>query len=265
MAKTLGAAAFAGSAAFVATAAMGVTLSAGTLAGSAGSAGSAAMGVTLGPATFAGASTFTASASMAAILSPGTFAGAATATASASMSATLGAAAFAGSATAGSAGSVSASMAVTLAPAGLAGSALQVFVGTDVLAAIYAWWQAHADIQLATSDRRLWHSEAPPNVVLPYSTFFLVREVAEAWTTAYPLMRAGVQVNCHASTDVEARAAAGAIRDALRMAPLVVDGTKVMHVLPDGSGLEKGKEMGPEGEDVWIAWQSFDIAWTPDP
>jgi hypothetical protein len=138
------------------------------------------------------------------------------------------------------------------------------YAGADVLAAVYAWWQAHADVQLATSDRRLWHSQAPPNVVLPYSTFFLVREVAETWTTAYPLMRAGVQVNCHASTDVEARAAAGAIRAALRNAPLVVDGTRVMHVLPDGSGMEQGKEMGPDGEDVWIAWQSFDIAWTPD-
>lgn len=136
------------------------------------------------------------------------------------------------------------------------------FDGADVLEAIAAWWAANAQVQLIASDKNLWHGEAKIGTVLPYSTFFLVSEGPEAWTTAYAIMKATVQVNCHAATDQSAREAARTIRDSLRDAPLSIAGERVMSVLPDRSGMELSKDVGPEGQDVWIAYQTFDVMWT---
>jgi hypothetical protein len=137
-----------------------------------------------------------------------------------------------------------------------------VYDGADIMAAITAWWRAHAAVQLISSDKNLWHKTAPEGAELPYSTFFLVHEGPDTYTTAFAFMRSNVQVNCHASTDVEARAAANAIRVALKQAPLSIGGVRVLHVLPDPSGLQVGEGLGPGGKDCWIAFQAFDIAWT---
>lgn len=145
---------------------------------------------------------------------------------------------------------------------GYAPGVVVVHEGSDILAAVQSWWAADAGTQLVARDRKLWNKAAPPEAVLPYATYFLVHEVAETWTTGYAWVRASVQVNCHASTDAEARAMAIAIADSLEMAPLSVAGRAVTHVLPDASGLEVGVGFGPDGDDIWIAFQTFDICWT---
>jgi hypothetical protein len=44
--------------------------------------------------------------------------------------------------------------------------------------------------------------------------------------------------------------------------PLAIDGSAVMHVLPDGSGLEIGEGRGPRGADCWVATETLDIPFT---
>lgn len=137
------------------------------------------------------------------------------------------------------------------------------FSGDDILGAIAAWFRANAAMQLLTSDHRLWHKTSSESTRLPYATVFLARETQETYTTAYSLTRAGVQFNFHASTDAEARSMALAMRSAFKQAPLVVGGSRVMHVLPDWAAMDKSDALGPDGKDVWIAFEVFDIAWTP--
>lgn len=136
------------------------------------------------------------------------------------------------------------------------------FAGTDVLAAVQAWWQGTPAVQALTSDGRLWHAVASEPVPEAYCTFFLVSEVPEIQTTAYREYRSTIQVNCHAPTDAQARAMGLAIREALIGAPLVIGGQDVMHVLPDTPGIAVGEGLGAGGRDCWIATETFDVLWT---
>jgi hypothetical protein len=134
--------------------------------------------------------------------------------------------------------------------------------GIDVLSALQAWWQSRADLRALTADGQLHHFEAPENTELPYATFFLVSDPAETQTTGFALYRAAVQVNLHAITDAAAVSLGKAFRQAVRLAPLSVDGSAVLHVLPDGNGLEEGEGLGPNGQDCWIATEMLDIPFT---
>ena len=51
-------------------------------------------------------------------------------------------------------------------------------------------------------------------------------------------------------------------RQAVRKVPLTINGSAVMHVLPDGDGIEIGEGLGPGGQDCWIAFQTLDIPYT---
>lgn len=143
------------------------------------------------------------------------------------------------------------------------------WAGPDVVSAVQAWWQGTPAVQALASDGRLWHRVAPEDTQLPYATVFLASESVASWTTGYPAVRATVQVNCHAATDIEARAMGLAVREALgpsraqpQGAPLVVGIREVGHVLPDGDGVDIGEELGPGGEDCWLAFETFEIPWT---
>lgn len=139
----------------------------------------------------------------------------------------------------------------------------EIYEGIDVLSAIETWWDSNEDVQLFSADKHLWHMVAPQGALLPYATFFLVSEMVETWTTAYPFWRDAIQINCHASTDISARAAAMTIRDELKGAILSIDGSNICHCLPTQTGMQIGQKLGPRGEDCWIAFVTFDICWTP--
>ena len=134
--------------------------------------------------------------------------------------------------------------------------------GIDILAAIESWWGAVGNQQVPTADGRLWHLSAPENTFLPYATFFLVSEVPETWTTSYAWKRGAVQINLHAATSQLARVAGKNLRAALKGAPLAIDGSAVMHVLPSGTTIVIGEGLAPRGKDCWIAAETFDIPWT---
>jgi len=143
------------------------------------------------------------------------------------------------------------------------------YSGPTLLHAIQEWWRATPAVQALTLDGRLWHRVAPEDTPLPYATVFLASEPVEIQTTRYPWLRSTVQINCHAATDLEARQMGLAVRAALGPAPaapmgapLVVGLQDVCHVLPDGSGIDVGEELGPGGADCWIAFETFDIPWT---
>ena len=55
------------------------------------------------------------------------------------------------------------------------------------------------------------------------------------------------------------------MREALKGAPLAINVpygvSQVCHCLPDGDGLDIGEELGPGGEDCWVAFETFDIPW----
>ena len=145
-----------------------------------------------------------------------------------------------------------------------------VGVGRHPLSAFRSLWTQLPDMQALTSDGNLWHKQAPEELDLPYATFFLVSEVPEIWTTAYPWLMATIQVNCHAMTDEAALDMALTIRSALGKspaqpsgAPLIINGAEVTHVLPAGSGIDIGEGLGPRGRDCWVAFETFEIPWTP--
>ena len=139
--------------------------------------------------------------------------------------------------------------------------------GINVVAAVQAWWTAQPAMQALTSDGNLWHRTAPEDTALPYATVFLVSEPTEVWTTRYPFKRSTIQINLHADTDLAALTIALAVREALKGAPLAINVpygvSQVCHCLPDGDGLDIGEELGPGGEDCWVAFETFDIPWTP--
>lgn len=135
------------------------------------------------------------------------------------------------------------------------------WTGTDVISAVQAWWRGTPAVAALVADGRLWHAVAAEPVPESYATVFLVSEVSQAWTTAYPRKLSEVQINLHAPTDTQARAAALAVRAALYNAPLTINGVRVGHVLPDSSGLTIGEELGAGGRDCWIATETFEVAW----
>lgn len=144
---------------------------------------------------------------------------------------------------------------------------LAYYRGADVLEAVYAWWIATSEVHFLASDRRLWQFESPQGALLPFAAFFLVSEMPTTWTTGFPVWTSRVQINCCASTDYEARHMGLTVRNRLEAdgGRLIIDGSRVMHCLPAGSGLQVGKGFGTGGDDAWIAFEQFEIAWTPDP
>jgi hypothetical protein len=136
--------------------------------------------------------------------------------------------------------------------------------GVDILVAIETWWNAVASTQGLTADGKIWYLEAPENVAatLPYAVWFLVSDVPETWTTSYAFERVSVQFNFHAATPWAARQLGRQFRQLAKYAPLTVNGVPVAHVLPDGSTLTQGEDLGPGGRDCWIAGEVLDIALT---
>lgn len=134
--------------------------------------------------------------------------------------------------------------------------------GTDVLSALQSWWQYTPAAVALTPGNPLWFKESPEGALLPYATFFLVSDVVEIQTTSYAMKRASIQVNFHHSTDSGARALAEAFRVVVRQAPLSINASPVMHVLPDGDGLDIGEGLGPDGDDCYIAFQTIDCPYT---
>lgn len=143
------------------------------------------------------------------------------------------------------------------------------FIGSDVIAAVQAWWAGTPAVSSLTPDGKLWHKVRPEGDSMPYATVFLVSEAPEMWTTGYAWSRTSVQINCHADTDIQARTMALAVRAALGKtpaqpsgSPLVVGEQDAVHVLPDGDGIDIGDGLGPGGRDCWVAFETFDIPWT---
>ena len=132
---------------------------------------------------------------------------------------------------------------------------------SSLLGAIQTWFGEQAP--LGASDGKLWLKVAPQESPLPYLTYFMVSDVPETWTTDYPLKRSKVQVNAHAVTAAEAQALGESFRSIFRGAPLIVGSGTVCHVLPNGSMIDVGEGLGPDGQDCWIASELFDIVWTP--
>lgn len=143
-----------------------------------------------------------------------------------------------------------------------AGGGAPSFEGTDVLAAVEAWWNATAAVYSLTRDHKLWFLEAPENTLLPYATFFLVAQPVETWTTGFAFYRAGIQINLHCNTAARARSLAHQLRVAFKGAPLSVNNQTVCHVLPDGNTIQVGTGLGPGGKDCWVATETFDIPFT---
>ena len=127
--------------------------------------------------------------------------------------------------------------------------------------AIQTWWQATQPG--LSADGRVWFKVAPQESALPYATFFQVSDVVGTWTTNYPFKQASVQFNFHAITAAAAEQLGESFRALFRGAPLIVGSGLVCHVLPNGSGIDIGEGLGPNGQDCWIAFELFDIAWTP--
>jgi hypothetical protein len=138
----------------------------------------------------------------------------------------------------------------------------QNFDGTDVLNSVQSWWVQMPQAQALTADGLLWYLQAPEATPLPYATFFLVSEIDETWTTGYSVQRASVQVNFHANTASAARAVSKSFRRLIKYAPLHINSDLVMHVLPDGQGLQIGEGLAPDGQDCWMAYSTLDIPWT---
>jgi hypothetical protein len=101
---------------------------------------------------------------------------------------------------------------------------------------------------------------------LPYATYFLVSDVIEVRTTGYFQKRATIQVNLHETTAETAKAAQDAFRllvgTPANQVPLTINGSPVMHQLPDGNSLEIGEGLGPGGQDCWVGIQLVDIPYT---
>lgn len=136
------------------------------------------------------------------------------------------------------------------------------FLGTDVIGAVQAWWAGTPAVAALAADGKLWHGRKVESAAFPSATVCLASEVSETWTTAYPRKVSVVQINFHAATDAAARAGALAIRAALQGAPLVINEIPVGHVLPDGDGISEAEGLGPGGRDCWMAFETFEIAWT---
>jgi hypothetical protein len=136
------------------------------------------------------------------------------------------------------------------------------FAGEDILSAVQAWWQATPAMTALTSDHLLWAYEAPETTLLPYATVILVSEPVETWTTSYAVYRSTIQVNLHANTTAAARTLAGQIRLGLANQPLVITGQSVMLILPDSSALQIGEGLGPNGQDCWVAIETFAALFT---
>ena len=133
--------------------------------------------------------------------------------------------------------------------------------GINLVAAVLAWWNATPAAQgwprTASSDRIV-----PENIQLPYATVALASEVAEIWTTAYPWDRSSLVISLHAATDTQARTNAITLRESSKKCALTINGVAVAHVLPDGSTIDLGQGLGPKGQDLWTATETFDAPWT---
>lgn len=134
--------------------------------------------------------------------------------------------------------------------------------GIHPVGAAVSYWSGRADLRQLVSDGTLWHKSAPEDVSLPYATCFVVSDSVESNTTGFQLKRTSLQINLHAATDLEAMTIALAVRSALTMAPIGINGQAACHVLPDGDGIDVGEGLGPAGRDCWVAVETFDILWT---
>jgi len=141
---------------------------------------------------------------------------------------------------------------------------------TTVISAVSDWWAATPAAQELTTDGRLWLDQAPEETPLPYATIVGVSEIAEVWTTNYPIVRAVVQIALHGDTAVEAGALLGEVTALLGKssdlpagAALSVAGSAVMHVIQGDFSVHVGQGLGPDGQDCWVAIQLFDVVYTP--
>ncbi len=139
----------------------------------------------------------------------------------------------------------------------------------STLSALQTWWLATPAAQALVADGKLWHKEAPETTGLPYATYFRVAEPVEAWTTGFPLIRANLQINLHATTAAEAESLAESLRDLLTKtgsqpagAPLVIGSSIAMHVLDEDVSLDEGEGLGPGGQDCWVGWFTLEVLYT---
>jgi hypothetical protein len=140
----------------------------------------------------------------------------------------------------------------------------------SALSALQSWWQSTPAARALTADGKLWLKEAPEDTALPYATCFRIAEPVEAWTTATAIVRATVQVNCHAATAAAAEALAESLRSLLTKsasqpsgAPLEVGpGNPAMHALDDDVSLDEGEGLGPGGSDCWVAFFTLEVFYT---
>ncbi len=141
------------------------------------------------------------------------------------------------------------------------------------LSALQSWWLSTPAAMALVADGKLWHKEQPevPGTALafPYATYFRVAEPVETWTTGFPLIRANLQINLHATTAAEAETLAESLRDLLTKsasqpagAPLSIGGSAAMHVLDEDISLDEGEGLGPGGQDCWIGYFTIEVLYT---
>lgn len=129
-----------------------------------------------------------------------------------------------------------------------------------MIAALVDYWATQPNLMASSSDGKLWLDEAPESVSLPYATIELHQDQPYAFTTKFPIYRAIVSIKAHANlAQAASRAITTAVVPGLVLAPLIINGVSVLHVLPDESGIEISPNRGPRGQDAWTASKRFEV------
>jgi hypothetical protein len=107
----------------------------------------------------------------------------------------------------------------------------------------------------------LWTEEVPKGESLPYATIEQVAAKTEILTWRGDTMSTGlVSVICYAASNRDAATLAQAVRDALRLTAITVQGRTTRRIFVEG-GESDYLGRGPRGEEVHIESADFEVKW----